>query len=99
MMRLELGSDVRELKPNYSKGINFPQYSQIFPIEAMTGNPFHDYGVYCAILTAFKAMTRKELEAVADCTPADFRKPIAETCKRIVKEHLGYIWEPIYENY
>jgi len=81
------------LKANYGKEINLPQYTQIFPTEAMTGNPFHDYGVYCAMLTAFKVMTRKELEAVADRTPTHLRKPIAETCKKIVREHLGYIWK------
>ena len=87
------------MKSNYNKGINFPQYSQIFPAEAMTGNPFHDYGVYAAVLTAFKSMTRKQLEAVADLTPELYRKPIAATCKRIVAKNWGYIWRPRYENY
>ena len=80
------------MKSNYGIGLNLPQYVQIFPIEAMTGNPFHNYGIYCAILTAFKIMQRKELERVADLTPPQYRKPIAETYKRIVEEHLGYIW-------
>jgi len=87
------------LDAEFRKGITLPQYTQIFPAEAMTGNSFHDYGVYCAMLTAFKAMTRKELETIADLTPPQFRKPIAETCKRIVREHLGYIWRPRDENY
>lgn len=80
------------MRANYGHGFTFPQYVHIFPAEAMTRNPFHDYGVYYAILTASKIMQRKDLEKVADLTPPQYRKPIAETCNRIVREHLGYIW-------
>lgn len=82
------------MKSNYSKGLNFHEWELIVPAEAMTGNPFHDYGVYRAILTAAKIMTVKDLEEVADRTPPQYRKLIAATCNRIVQEHLGYIWKP-----
>jgi len=81
------------MKSNYGRGLSCcPEYSLIFPAEAMTGNPFHDYGVYCAMLMALKVMSQKELEKVADLTPPQYRKPIAETYKKIVREHSGYIW-------
>lgn len=87
------------MRANYGPGFTLSQYVQIFPTEAMTGNQFHDYGVYCAILTASKIMQRKDLEKVADLTPPQYRKPIAETCKRIVHKQLGYIWKASYDNY
>lgn len=79
------------IKSNYGRALNLSQYIQIFPAEAMTGNSFHDYGVFCAILTASKIMKREDLKKVADRTPPQFRKLIAETCKRIVNEQMGYI--------
>jgi len=79
------------MKSNYGKGQNLPEYKQIFPAEAMTGNQFHDYAVYCAMLTAAKIMTRKELEKVADWVPPYIRKQVAQTCERIIRENLGGI--------
>jgi len=79
------------MKSNYGKGCNLPEYKQIFPAETMTGNQFHDYAVYCAMLMAAKFMTRKELEKVADWIPPYIREQVAQTCKRIMRENLGCI--------
>ena len=58
----------------------------------MTGNQHHDYAVYCAMLTASKIISQGDLEKVADWIPSYIRKQVAETCKKIAQEHLGYIW-------
>ena len=80
------------MKSNYGKGNQTPEFKQIFPAEAMTGNKYHDFAVYCAMLTAFKIISRKELEKVADLTPFQIRQQVAKTCKKIVQEHQGFIW-------
>ena len=83
------------MKSNCGKGYSFPEYKQIFPPEAMNGNNWHNYAVYCGILTASGIMNIEELIKVADWIhhrSPEINQQVAETCKKIVQEHLGYIW-------
>ena len=83
------------MKSIYGKGCHIPKFRQIFPAEAMVGEDRNDYAVYCAMLTASKIMTIEELNRVADWVHhwnQEINHQVAETCKRIVRENLGYIW-------
>jgi hypothetical protein len=72
------------------------EYHHIFPSEAMTGNLYHDYALYCTILTAAKLMTPKELKKVADFVHwhnPGINYQVVNSCRRIIDEGLGYTWE------
>ena len=79
------------MKSTYNHGHQISEYTQIIPAEAMTGDNEHDYALYCAILTAGKFMTIKELTKVADAISPATGKQVAESCRRITNENLGYI--------
>lgn len=82
------------MKSNF-KSHRISQYVQIFPAEAFTLNPFHDFAVYSSLLTASGIMSIEVLQSLSDWIyhrDPQINKQVVETCRRIVNERLGYIW-------
>ena len=83
------------MKSNYCKGYKLPEYTQIFPVEAFTLNPLHDFAVYCCLFVNFGKMRIDELQTLSDWIyfrDPRINKQVVETCQKVVKEQLGYIW-------
>lgn len=82
------------MKPLYGQGKKISSHVNIIPAEALTGDDIHDLAVCCAIWTAGGLMKRRELEIVADKVRAmhpNYPAQVAQTCKKIVENHFGYI--------
>ena len=80
------------MKSNYGKGHKLPEYTQIFPAEALLADDKHDYAIFCALLAASRLMTKVELRKVAEQLSLRTRNQVAGTCNKIVQEHKGFIW-------
>lgn len=84
------------MKSNYGNGHKINKCVQIFPSEAMTGNNnWHDFAIYCSLLTASGIMSVETLQSLSDWIyhrDPRINKQVVETCKRIVNERLGFIW-------
>ena len=84
------------MKSNYGNGYKITPDKQIVPIEAMTGEDIHDFAVCCCLLVNFGKMRVDQLQSLSNWIyfrDARINTQVVETCKKIVKEQLGYIYD------
>lgn len=83
------------MKSNYGNGIKVTEYKQIISAEVMTGEDIHDFAICSCLFVNFGKMRVDQLQSLSDWIyfhDPRINKQVVETCKKIVKEQLGYIW-------